>query len=240
MLRLAAIALLVFLCGVAPAPSRTPAVSITALYRERMMLPPGATLVVKLADGNSGHVIASAMLDNPHVPVHIDLAYEPSNIDATHVYTVAARIDVNGDPFFATDTPAKVITQGNPSHVELLLKRITAESPMNLENRHWTLMELDGHPINAEHRPYLELSGGRASGSGGCNRYNSGYKLQGDSIEFSVGATTMMACIQEHVMETESAFLKTLSSVRYWKVEDSDLQLLDGEHKPLMRFESRD
>jgi heat shock protein HslJ len=49
----------------------------------------------------------------------------------------------------------------------------------------------------------------------------------------------MMMCIGQNVMETESDFLKTLSSVRYWKVEESNLQLLDSERKPLMRFGSR-
>ena len=205
-----------------------------------MMLPADATLNVKLTDAKTGHVIASAMLDNPHVPVHLDLAYEPSNVDAEHVYTVDARILVNGDPFFAIDTPAKVITQGNPSEVELLLKRVTAESPPSIEDRHWTLWELHGHAVGGEHRPFLELSEGRASGSGGCNRFSGGYKLHGDAIEFTAAATTMMACIQQNVMETESDFLKTLSSVRFWKVAESNLQLLDGERKPLMRFESRD
>ena len=172
MLRLAYIALLMAVLGAAPPPSRTPAISIVALYRERMMLPTGATLHVKLADANIGHIIASAMLDNPHVPVHIDLAYEPSNIDAAHVYTVDARILVNDEPFFASDTPVKVITQGNPSQVELLLVRVTEPSPASLEDRRWMLSELHGHTITGEQRPDLELSAGRAYGSGGCNRDN--------------------------------------------------------------------
>jgi hypothetical protein len=65
MLRLASIVILAFLCGAAPSPSRTPAISIVALYRERMMLPAGATLHVKLGDANTGRVIASATLNEP-------------------------------------------------------------------------------------------------------------------------------------------------------------------------------
>lgn len=236
MLRVAAIALMLVLFAAAPAPSKTPAISIVALYRERMMLPAGATLHVKLADASTGQVIAKAMLYNPHVPVYLELAYEPSNIDKAHVYTVAARILVKRELFFATDTPVKVITQGHPSKVDLLLKRVTAESPMALENRHWTLSELHGHAVSGEHRPYLTLSEGRASGFGGCNRFTGSYKLHGEAIEFMATASTLMACVQENVMETESAFLKALSSVRYWKVEGSDLQLLDNERKQLMRF----
>lgn len=236
MLRLACVAFLIVLYGAAPPPSRTPAVSIVALYRERMMLPAGASLRVKLVDTNTGRVIASAMLADPHVPVHLDLAYEPSNIDTAHSYTVAARILVDGEPYFATETPVKVITQGKPSQVELLLTRVTPGSHASLEDRRWTLVELHGHAVSIAQRPYLKLSNGRASGFGGCNRFTGGYTRHGDTIEFRATATTMMACIQQSVMDTEGEFLKALSSVRYWKVEGSDLQLLDSRHKPLMRF----
>jgi putative lipoprotein len=237
MLRLASVITLALLFGAVSPPGRTPTVSIVAFYRERMMLPPDASLHVRLTDANTGRVLASAMLDNPHVPVHLDLTYEPSNIEAAHVYTVAARIVVDGDPYFATETPVKVITQGNPSQVELLLVRVTAESPAFLEDRQWTLWELHGHAVSVEHRPYLELSAGRASGSGGCNRFTGGYKLHANILEFTPAAATMMMCIHEDVMNTEGAFLKALSSVRYWKVTDSNLQLLDSGHKTLMQFE---
>jgi putative lipoprotein len=240
MLRFAVVVMLALLCGAAPTPPRTPAVSIVAFYRERMMLPAGASLHVNLTDVNTGHVLAKAMLDNPHVPVHLDLAYEPSNIDTAHVYTVTARILVDDDPFFATETPAKVITQGNPSQLELLLIRVTPESRAFIEDRRWTLWELNGHALSVERRPNLELSAGRVSGSGGCNRFSGGYKLDGNAIEFMPAAATMMMCIHEDVMQTESTFLKTLSSVRYWKAADSDLLFLDSNHKTLMRFGRHD
>lgn len=238
MLRIGGFAMLFLLCTAAAPPARTPAVSIVALYRERMALPPGATLEVKLTDADSGRVIASAMLDNPHVPVSIELSYEPSNIDAEHVYTVNARILVDGEPFFVTNTAAKVITQGKPSQVELVLERAPAASPSSLENRQWMLSELSGHAVSAEHRPYLELSAGRASGFGGCNRFSGGYTLRGDSIEFTAAATTMMACVQPGVMETESAFLQTLLHVRYWSAEGSNLELFDSGRRLLLRFEA--
>jgi putative lipoprotein len=240
MLRFAAILMLAPLLGAVPPPAKTPAVSIVAFYRERMMLPAGASLHVNLVDTNTGRVLAKAMLDNPHVPVHLDLAYEPSNIDAAHVYTVTARILVDGDPYFATETPAKVITQGNPSQLELLLIRVTPESRAFLEDRRWTLWELNGHALTVEHRPNLELSAGRVSGSGGCNRFTGAYKLNGNALEFMPAAATMMMCIHEGVMETESSFLKTLSGVRYWKAADSDLLFLDSNHKTLMRFGRHD
>lgn len=240
MLRAVVIAFVLVLLNAAPLSSKTASVSIEALYRERMLLPERATLRVRLTDAESGNVIASTTLDNPHVPVHLELSYEPSNIDNAHVYTVTAQIAVNGEPFFATSSPAKVITRGNPSQVELLLERVTAESATMLEDGQWALLELHGRAVIAEHRPFLAMSAGHASGSGGCNRFSGGYKLSGNAIEFTATATTMMACIHEHVTETETAFFKTLADVRYWKVAERQLQLLGKEHNTLMRFEKCD
>lgn len=92
----------------AAAPPPAPAVSVVALYRERIMLPPGAVLSVRLADQSQGageHSIATATLLNPHVPVDLNLRYDPSSIDPTHTYVVSARITSDGELWFAMGVP---------------------------------------------------------------------------------------------------------------------------------------
>ena len=228
------------MCLLSATGSATPAVSVVALYRERIALPPGAVLRVALADagasGDERQTIATVTLLNPHVPVSMSLAYEPSNIDKNHLYVVSARIALNGELWFATDTAAKVITHANPTHVELLMMRVTPGSPANIEDRRWTLSAMGGHVFTGENLPYIELRAGHLSGSGGCNRIAGGYKIEANALAFTTAASTMMMCIHEEVMQTEDAFFKALQHVRFWSVTGDRLVLLDGDHKAVMKL----
>lgn len=230
---------ILLLCA-ADAPSGTRSVSVVATFRERLMLPPGAVLYVKLGEASQSAFeappIATATVLNPHVPVTLSLAYDSSNIDPGHAYGVSARIVLNGEMWFATDGAAGVITQGKPEHLDLLLKRVAPDSPANLEDRRWTLSEMNGKFFAAGNAPYLDLSGGHVSGSGGCNHMAGGYKLNGNAIAFSAGAVTMMACLRADVAQNETAFFRTLQYVRYWSVSGNRLELLDDAHKTLLAF----
>lgn len=69
---------------------------------------------------------------------------------------------------------------------------------------------------------------GTLSGSGGCNTYSGTYKVDGQSLTISPLQSTMMACATpEGVMEQEAAFLTALQSTRSYKLEGTQLDLLD-------------
>jgi heat shock protein HslJ len=70
---------------------------------------------------------------------------------------------------------------------------------------------------------------GLASGSAGCNRYNTRYQADAAQLRFQVPAATRMMCPGEGVMEQEQAFLKALSTVASARHEGDRLELRTAE-----------
>jgi len=88
---------------------------------------------------------------------------------------------------------------------------------LSLEANLWHLVTLGGSPVLDAAPITLEFTGdNQASGSGGCNNYRGSYTLNGESLTFSPVLSTRMACVEEGVMEQESAyFLALQASVSY-------------------------
>lgn len=112
-----------------------------------------------------------------------------------------------------------------------------------LEETYWKLLELRGEPAIAapnQTKPHLVLRSGErpsARGSGGCNRFFGGFRIEGEAIAFERMASTMMACAAG--MEQEQSFLTALGAAKTWAIEGRTLLLRDADGKPLARFEAR-
>ena len=108
----------------APAPVAKGQVTGSVLYRERIMLPPTATVTVSLADTSlmdaPAKIIDTQVLTGGSPPYKFTLNYDPAQIVANHTYTVSARIEVDGKLRFITDTHTPVITNGAPTHVDMV------------------------------------------------------------------------------------------------------------------------
>ena len=106
------------------APTAKGEVTGSVIYRERIMLPPTATVTVTLADTSlmdaPAKVIDTQVLTGGSPPYKFTLNYDPATIIANHTYTVSARIEVDGKLRFITDTHTPVITNGAPHHVEMI------------------------------------------------------------------------------------------------------------------------
>ena len=103
----------------------------TASYRERMMLPPDATLEVVLedvsrADAPADEISRIEVQSAKAPPYSFTLPYNSSRIDASHRYHVRARIMAEGKQMFQSDAGYAVLGAGNVTHVDLLLKRASA------------------------------------------------------------------------------------------------------------------
>ena len=102
-------------------------VSGSVTYRERIVLTPGASLVVELRDVSladaAAPLIASKTIDDPgQVPIEFRVEYNPADIKPRNVYSVSARIMEGDDRLaFINDTAYDVITRGNPSRVDMVL-----------------------------------------------------------------------------------------------------------------------
>jgi copper homeostasis protein (lipoprotein) len=111
-----------------------------------------------------------------------------------------------------------------------------------LENSYWKLTRLGDAPVlvgGRQREPHLILRphDGRFGGSGGCNRLIGSYRVDGNQLELSQAATTMMACPEG--METEAAFTAALPKVKTWRVIGEHLELYDANDAFLARFERR-
>jgi putative lipoprotein len=66
--------------------------------------------------------------EGKQVPIAFELKFDPAKIDEQHKYTVSARISVDGQLWFVSDTTYPVVTQGHPSNVALTLKQVRVHS----------------------------------------------------------------------------------------------------------------
>ncbi|WP_428155468.1 YbaY family lipoprotein [Brevundimonas sp.] len=122
-------ALVLAACATAPEMTTgTTVVNVTASYRERIMLPPGHVLTVKVEDVSLAdaptQVLAEAsepLTGGP--PYRVTLGLPTSQIDPRHTYAARAEIrDAAGALVFVTDTRHAILTNGAPASAEIVLK----------------------------------------------------------------------------------------------------------------------
>lgn len=114
-----------------------------------------------------------------------------------------------------------------------------ADSP--LRGTYWKLVRLGDKPVAAaegqrEASLVFDIEEPRVAGSGGCNRINGGFELEGDQLRFGRMAATRMACPDG--MDQEQRFLAALARVQGHRIDGSHLELLDAAGKPVARFEA--
>ncbi len=101
----------------------------TVTYRQRVAMPPGAVVEVSLLDvsrADAPAVVLDKLEVKPttQVPIPFTLSYDPAQIDERHTYAVQARILVKGRLWFINATRHSVITQGNPTKLEVLVDMV--------------------------------------------------------------------------------------------------------------------
>ncbi|MCC6426394.1 MAG: YbaY family lipoprotein [Phycisphaerales bacterium] len=97
----------------------------SALYRERIVLPQDAIVIVQVVDAaNINTVLTQKQIPTggKAPPYNFELTYDPKKVNAQTRYLLRAEILVRGTKRFTTDTNYPIITQGAPSHYELVLK----------------------------------------------------------------------------------------------------------------------
>ncbi|PQZ82768.1 MULTISPECIES: YbaY family lipoprotein [unclassified Brevundimonas] len=126
---IAPLALVVAACSSMPGEeSASTQVEVIAAYRERIMLPPGHVLTVKVEDVSlmdaPARVLAQTTqpLDGRGPPYAVTLSVPNSQIDARHTYAVRAEIrDPAGALRFTTDTRHSVLTNGAPNKADIMM-----------------------------------------------------------------------------------------------------------------------
>ena len=114
---------------------------------------------------------------------------------------------------------------------------IPTPTPAAIEDRMWSLVELNGQALPAvplPRLPLLALREGRVSGFSGCNRFSGGYTLQGEALRFGPAAGTRMACAEGMALEGE--FLHLLPHVTGWRLQGDTLTWLNAQGQPVARL----
>ncbi|MBN8552851.1 MAG: YbaY family lipoprotein [Caulobacterales bacterium] len=103
-------------------------VQVTATYRERILLPHGFTLTVKIEDISRADAPAIVIaeqtqtLDGRGPPYVVTLGVPASQIDPRMTYAARAEIrSPDGRLRFTTDTRHQVLTRGAPASVEIVM-----------------------------------------------------------------------------------------------------------------------
>jgi len=66
---------------------------------------------------------------------------------------------------------------------------------------------------------------GTAGGKSACNQWFGGYTLSGNELTFTDIGGTLMACTDEGVMDSETAFLDAMGLVELFTVDGNELNL---------------
>ncbi|HLR36509.1 MAG TPA: META domain-containing protein [Chitinophagaceae bacterium] len=106
---------------------------------------------------------------------------------------------------------------------------------------YWKLVSLNGEKVVVDssfnREPYLILKekDNKVSGNAGCNQIMGSYTLkEGDKIEFSQMASTMMACPN---LDSERAFLDAIEKVDQYSLNGEEL-VLKSEGQPVATFKA--
>jgi heat shock protein HslJ len=156
-----------------------------------------------------------------------NMACEQPLMDVEAAYLGA----LSGVDAFEVSAEELVLTGGD---VRLAFDAEAAPEPLALVGTAWSLDSV-GTGSDAVSSPLagtevtLELLGdGTASGSGGCNRFNTSYETDGATISFGPVASTRMAC-EEDVMDQEAMVLGALESAATYAIVGDVLTLSDAD-----------
>lgn len=246
-LLLAAVALALTL-GAASAETITLSGEVT--YRERIALPPNATLrlvLVDLATPDQPRVHAEGAIATPgQVPLSFTLNFDDGILSGDASLGLRAEILSDGQVWFRNAEPV-AIDPAAPTGIEVITNFAgrtedpaattpVAVDPEPLFGVNWQAVEIGGNPVTSDQSTLSIGRDLRAGGRGGCNSYFSQAEINGDRIAFSAAGATQMAC-EESLMAQETAFFDALNSTRFWRMEGDLLVFLDADSDVVLRLE---
>ncbi len=110
-----------------------------------------------------------------------------------------------------------------------------AVSAASLEGE-WTLQTLNGAPLLAGSTINATFEEGKITGYSGCNSYGGAYTVKGDGLQLGEIATTLMACLEDGVMDQEQAYFEALSNAAKSRLDNDRLELLDASGATLLAY----
>lgn len=214
----------------------------TVSYRERIALPPDATLVISLVSMPGQHhvVSAEAPLGKTTSPFGFSLAVRSSVLDHGGSYGLVAEIWSGGYAIFTNVQPVPV-DPATPSGIVIPVQHfappphdppqqvlLPVETPNPLLDTVWTVTSIGAEPVLADTIVTLSIAGDhRVGGSGGCNSYFSEADFAASPLTFSPIASTKMAC-DSAIMAQEARFFTAIGATAGYDLSGDALRLVDA------------
>lgn len=250
MRRLSALLLSLFLlaAGASVAEAAKVTLSGSILYRERLLLPAGARVEVRLVDVTEpDRALASAGTATESAarpPIGFTLSVEGTLLKSGHAYGLVAEI-VSADQahWFRSESPTLIAAEAASEPIELIVaykgrKPDPEESFARLFDSDFEVKQIAGASLDAGHLPSFRISSDlRVSGRSGCNNWFTQADLDGHRLTLSPVAATRMACLDPVLMAQETALFAALAKVRSWTFDEVDLVLADETGKPLLTLQ---
>jgi putative lipoprotein len=238
--------------GGAPGTSAEAHLTGTVVYRERIALPPGGRVEVRLEDftevGAVPEEIATQTIatDGKQVPIAFDLRYPLKSIEPTHDYAVRASIvSADGELLFTSAEHKVEFTDGGTQrNVEIEVQRAGVPPPAEPAapaalalstpppGGTWRLVAIQRpgaaeQAIAADPRYTVAFANGKLSGVAHCNRYTGGYEQPAPGeLKISPMAATLMACPGESI---DSEFLRAVGGAKRYELRGDRLLLSYGD-----------
>jgi putative lipoprotein len=221
-------------------------------------LPPNAQVTVQLADVSLADAPAAIIGEQQispagQVPIKFEIKFDPSVIQPNMTYALQARISVDNQLWFITDTRHKVDPLANTPQT-VMVRKVSGNGGATSETifgKDWNVDFIDGVDVLPEPRATLRIDGvdvlpepratlridetGRIGGRGPCNGYFANAKIDGTKLTIGQAGATMMACAPE-LMKAEQGLFQAFAKVASYKLVDRTLTMVDKDDHDVLRF----
>jgi putative lipoprotein len=213
----------------------------TVTYRERMALPPDATIEVRLEDVSRADAPATVLAEQRiaaegrQVPLPFELRYPANRIEANRSYGVRAQIFAPGGELMFTTATHQAVPQAGATaadSIEIVLRRAQGSvgaSGGTIEGELWRLVAIlrpggAEEPVGADPTYTVEFgTDGRYSGRAHCNSFAGSYQRPAPgALTIRAGAATLAACPPPSIADE---YLRALASVASYRVGGEELRL---------------
>ena len=213
------------------------------MYRERIALPPNAQVTVQLADVSLADAPAAIIGEQQispagQVPIKFEIKFDPSVIQPNMTYALQARISVDNQLWFITDTRHQVNPLADTQQT-VMVRKVSGGDGATSETilgKDWKVDFIDGIDVLPEPRATFRVDeNGRIGGKGPCNGYFANAKIDGSKITIGQAGATMMACAPD-LMKAEQALFKAFAKVASYRLADGALTLVDENGHDVLRL----
>lgn len=105
---------------------------------------------------------------------------------------------------------------------------------IDLEGTQWMLVDMAGQPPLPDSGVTIAFEDGQVRGHMSCNSFSGSYSLSGNSLEFGMLMTTLMACTDDALMQQEHRMFELMGLVEEAQIVDGQLHLLLADGNQLI------